>query len=192
MGGPYNATYPLYSTLNPLQQLHFNGMVLQNTMLQAQLNHLSSAPAQAQSGRTVQASNTLNVQHNLDNATISLLGGMCVSPPPATSRVVTEGNEEACTGEATALSRGEDARFKSYENIRASMLRTVHPEIRSEKFKAASAAERMQRRVRFERSSSRQQVMRLKNEPLSSGLISWLAEQRSVEEERDVDVDAEE
>jgi hypothetical protein len=50
----------------------------------------------------------------------------------------------------------------------------------------------MQRRVRFERSSSRQQVMRLKNEPLSSGLISRLAEQRSVEEERDVDVDAEE
>lgn len=177
--------------MNPLQQLHFNGMVLQNTMLQAQLNHLSTTQPPPQ--RTVQASNTntLDVHHNLDNATISLLAGLRVSSPPAMSRDVTQESDiKSYTSDATALRRGEDVRFQSYENIRASMLRTVHPEIRSESFKASSNAERVQRKGRVERSSSQQQVMRLKNQPLSSGLISRLAELRGVEEgDRVVDVE---
>lgn len=173
-----------------MQQLHFNGMVLQNNLLQAQLNQVYSARPQPQP--TVQAINTLDVHHSLDNATVSLLAGARSSPPPLINRVVVKGSDaETYTGGATAISSGEDARFKSYENIRASMLRTVHPEIRSEGFKAASAAERTQRRARMERSSSRQQVMRLKNQPLSAGLIERLAEQRDFEEERDADVDAE-
>lgn len=173
-----------------MQQLHFNGMVLQNNLLQAQLNQVYSARPQPQP--TVQAINTLDVHHSLDNTTVSLLAGARSSPPPVLNRVVVEGNDDqACTGIATAVSSGEDARFKSYENIRASMLRTVHPEIRREGFKAASAAERSQRKARMERSYSRQQVMRLKNQPLSPGLISRLAEQRDLEEERDAYVDAE-
>jgi hypothetical protein len=165
-------------------------MVLQNNLLQAQLNQVYSAQHQPQP--TVQAINTLDVHHSLDNATVSLLAGARSSPPPLINRVVVEGSDDqACTSSATAVSSGEDARFKSYENIRASMLRTVHPEIRAEGFKAVSVAERTQRRARMERSSSRQQVMRLKNQPLSPGLISRLAEQRGVEEERDGDVDAE-
>lgn len=165
-----------------MQQLHFNGMVLQNNLLQAQLNQVYSVQTQPQP--TVQAINTLNVHHSLDNATVSLLAGARSSPPPFIDRVVAEGSDaDACTGDATAVSSGEDAWFKSYENIRASMLRTVHPEIRSERFKTASAAERTQRKARTERSSSRQQVMRLKNRPLSPRLISRLAEQRGVEEE---------
>jgi hypothetical protein len=176
-----------------VQQLHFNGMVLQNNLLQAQLNQVYSAQPQIQARPEppVQAINTLDVHHSLDNATVSLLAGARSSPPPVINRVVTEGSDaEACTGGATPVSCGEDARFKSYENIRASMLRTVHPNIRSEGFKATSAAERSQRNARMERSGSRQQVMCLKNQPLSPRLISRLAEQRDVEEERDGDVDA--
>lgn len=162
-------------------------MVLQNNLLQAQLNQVYSTQHHPQP--TVQAINTLDVHHSLDNATVSLLAG---APPPVINRVVVGGSDDqACTSGATAVSSGGDARFKSYENIRASMLRTVHPEIRAEGFKAASAAERTQRRARMERSSSRQQVMRLKNQPLSPGLIERLAEKRDVEEERDADVDAE-
>ncbi|GLI77683.1 hypothetical protein PoHVEF18_005976 [Penicillium ochrochloron] len=176
-GGNYSQPYPLYGALNPVQQLHFNGMVLQNNLLQAQLNQVYSARPQPQP--TVQAINTLDLHHSLDNATVSLLASSRSSPPPLINRVVVKGSDaETYTGGATAISSGEDARFKSYENIRASMLRTVHPEIRSEGFKAASAAERTQRRARMERSSSRQQVMRLKNQPLSPGLIERLAEQR--------------
>ncbi|CEJ59475.1 hypothetical protein PMG11_08100 [Penicillium brasilianum] len=191
--GNYNPNYPLYSSLNPLQQLHFNGMVLQNTMLQAQLNQLSTTQTSAQ--RAVQASNinTLDVYHNLDDTTISLPAGLRVFSPPAMSGVAIEGSDtEACTSDVTAIGLGEDARFQSYENVRASMLRTVHPELRSERFKASLHAGRTQRKRRVERTSSRQQVMRLENQPLSSALISRLSELRSFEEEGDEDVDAEE
>ncbi|KAF3400024.1 hypothetical protein F1880_008274 [Penicillium rolfsii] len=189
-GGNYRQPYPLYGALNPLQQLHFNGMVLQNNLLQAQLNqvYITQTPAQP----TVQAINTLDMHHNLDDMTVSWLRGARSSPPPVINRVIFEGSEaEACTGGVTAVSSGEDARFESYENIRASMLRTVHPEIRMEGFRAPSAAERSQRKARTERSASRQQVMRLRNQPLSPELISRIAEQRGAEEERDGDVDGE-
>lgn len=168
-------------------------MVLQNTMLQAQLNQLSTTQTSAQ--RAVQASNTntLDVYHNLDDTTISLLAGLRVTSPSAMSRVAIEGSDtEACTSDVTAIGLGEDARFQSYENIRASMLRTAHPQLRSERFKASLHAGRTQRKRRVERTSSRQQVMRLENQPLSSGLISRLSELRSFEEEGDEDVDAKE
>lgn len=127
-------------------------MVLQNNMLQTQLNQFSSTRSQAQPP-------SLEVHHGLDNETISRFAGLRISPVPAMSRVVTEGSD----ADAPAICSGSDTRFKSYENIRASMLRTVHPGIRSDKFKESSSAERAERKARVERSGSRQQLMRLKD-----------------------------
>lgn len=172
--------YPLYGALNPLQQLHFNGMVLQNNMLQAQLNQFSSTPSQAQPA-------TLEVHHSLDKETISRFAGLHISLAPAMSRVVTEGSVAEA---APAICSGSDARFRSYENIRASMLRTVHPGIRSDKFKVSSSAERPERKARVERSGSRQQLMRLKDQS-QLPRIARHAEQREVKKDSEARVDAE-
>lgn len=146
--------YPLYGSLNPLQQLHFNGMILQNNMLQAQLNQFSSTHTRAQP-------TTLKVHHSLDNETISRFAGLHISQAPAMSRVVTERSDAEA---APAICIRSDACFRSYENIRASMLRTVHPGIRSDKLEVSSSAERVERKARVERSGSRQQLMRLKDQ----------------------------
>lgn len=103
------------------------------------------------------------------------------------SRVVTEGSD----ADTPAICSGLDSRFKSYENIRASMLRKVHPEIRSNRFKASSTAEQAERKARLERSGSRQQLMRLKDQP-SSPRLGRFAEQRDVKKKNDAHVDAEE
>lgn len=177
---PYYQGYPLSGAPNPLQQLHFNGMVLQNNMLQALLNQLSSAHSQAQPA-------AFEVHHSLDNETISRFAGLHISPAPAMSRVVTEGSDAEAV---PTICCGSDARFRSYENIRASMLRTVHPGIRSDTFKVSSSAERAERKARVERSGSRQQLMRLKDR---SQLIRIArhAEQCEVKKDSEARVDAE-
>jgi hypothetical protein len=102
------------------------------------------------------------------------------------SRIVTEGSDAEA---APTICGGSDARFRSYENIRASMLRTVHPGIRSDKFKVSSGAEQAERRVRVERSGSRQQLMRLKDQSQLTRM-DRLAEQREVKKDSDARVDA--
>ncbi|KAJ5166389.1 uncharacterized protein N7482_005170 [Penicillium canariense] len=188
-GGNYQ-TYPPYGNLDALQQMHYNGMVLQNNMLQSQLNQYHYAQTRVQP--RMQA-DTLNVHHNLDNATISLLAGFRSSPAPAISRVFTEASDsQARMAGTTTASSGGGSRIQSYENIRASMLRTVHPELHSDTIQSSSTVRRVQEKERTEKSGSRQQVMRMKNRPLSPGLIARFAEQGRLEDESDVYENAEE
>ncbi|KAF7717647.1 Uncharacterized protein PECH_002976 [Penicillium ucsense] len=123
-----------HCTLNPLQQLHFNGMVLQNHMLQSHVNQLYAA--QPQLLTSTQMPRLFDLHHDPHNATISIMASQAILP---SSR---HENSDALRSSYTGASHHDEreSRFQSYENIRASMLRAVHPEDRCSKLDPSLSA----------------------------------------------------
>ncbi|KAJ5669289.1 hypothetical protein N7462_010359 [Penicillium macrosclerotiorum] len=184
-----NLNYPQFSNGYNMQPAQYNWAILQNQSLQPQLHELHTNAQMQQSGPSrpthrpapvaianEEAPNTVNINLGLDTTTISYLSSLfrARNPPATVTRVLATSHHDptlvsSSNHNPVEVTVPSVTGFESYENIRASMLRTVHPGF------VETDREPPSNKAAVAPGEEPQRVMNMANRPLSPDLLSRLA-----------------